>query len=82
MPMLAPRSKSAAAGERERAVRGDDGVLLGGAARRAVGAGERDPDAIADAEAINSGAELVDDAGAIMVRNRRLRDLPAGRAAA
>ena len=49
---------------------------------RVEGAGERDPDTIADAEAVDSGAELVDDAGAIMVRNRRPRDLPAGRAAA
>jgi hypothetical protein len=57
-----PRSR-----ERERPFGGDDGVFLGGAARRAAGGGQRDPDAITDAEAVDSGAERVDDAGAIMV---------------
>jgi hypothetical protein len=69
-------------GQREDASRWDDGVFLGGAARRATVAGEGDPDAVADTEADDAGAELVDNAGAVVVGNRRFSECAAGCAAA
>jgi hypothetical protein len=42
----------------------------------------RDPDAVADAKAHNAGAELVDDAGAVVVRDGRFSGCAAGCAAA
>ena len=57
--------------QRKDAFRRDDGVLLGGAAGRSAVAGEGDPDAVTDAELLDSGPDLVDDARAVMVRNHR-----------
>jgi hypothetical protein len=68
--------------EREGAFGGDDGERLCGASRRAAVAGKRDPDTIAHAEAADTGADLVDHAGAVVVGNRRLRQPAAERAAA
>ena len=68
--------------EREDAFGGDDGELLRGAARWAAVAGKGDPDAIAHFEAGDTGADRVDDAGAVVVGNRRLGQLPAEGAAA
>src|ERR1044071_8130328 len=60
----------------------DDGVLLGGAARRPTVTGEGDPDAVADVEFGDARAELVDHAGAVVVWHRRFDDRTAGCAAA
>jgi hypothetical protein len=57
--------------QREGAFGRDEGVILGGAAGWAAVASERDPDALADAEPFDAGAELVDDSGAVVVRDRR-----------
>jgi hypothetical protein len=68
--------KVRASREREDAVGGDDGELLGGAARRTAVAGQGDPDAIALTEAGDPGADRVDHAGAVVVGNRRLVSAP------
>src|SRR5262245_16377145 len=60
--------------EREDAFGRKDSVLLGGAAGRTAVAGEGDPDSLPDGETGGSGADRVDDAGAVVVRNRRLGD--------
>jgi hypothetical protein len=64
--------------ERERPLGGDDGVLLGGAARRAAVAGQGHPDAILDAEAVDARADLVDDACAVVIRDRLVQGSAAG----
>jgi hypothetical protein len=68
--------------EGEGAVGGDDGVFLGGACRRTAVAGKGDPDPIAHPEAGDTGPDLVDHAGAVVVGHRRLRRPAAERAAA
>src|SRR5918994_7023382 len=60
--------------EREGPYGRDDGVLLGGATGWAAVPGEGDPDAIAQADADDSGPDPVDDPGAVVVRDRRLRE--------
>src|SRR5215218_10305246 len=82
MPMLAPSSTSAPTGSAKTRSAGDDGELLCRAARRTAIPGKRDPDTIAHTEAADTGADLIDHAGAVVVGNRRLRRPAAEGAAA
>jgi hypothetical protein len=59
-----------------------DCVLLRRAALRPAVAGECDPDAVADAQPVNARADLVDDAGTIVVGDSRSVDRAAVCAAA
>jgi hypothetical protein len=68
--------------KREHALGRHGRVLLRSAAGRAAVAGERDPDTVADVEAGDSSAELVDDPGTVVIGNRRLREGTAECAAA